>query len=100
MTPTIGRIVHFITAGGRTRPAIVSEVHTDTCITLHVMFTPWDDEREPGCRPVVACVTSVNLDASDTPANGTWHWMAYQIGQAAAVDALQAQLNAKPNPAP
>lgn len=45
MKPSIGRIVHYATADGHVLPAIVTEVHNDTCVNLRV-FTdssenPW-----------------------------------------------------------
>ncbi len=40
MKPTIGRIVHFTDASGKdVRPAIISRVHNDTCVDVHI-FEP------------------------------------------------------------
>ena len=37
MKPTIGRIVHF-TEDGQPLPAIITKVHSDTCVNLQVFY--------------------------------------------------------------
>jgi hypothetical protein len=78
LTPTIGRIVYYRGREGTIRAAIVTQVHGIFCLNLHVFGIDSSDaeagpktsvthaqpEQEPSCYP-------------------SWHWMPYQLGQAA-----------------
>jgi len=77
MVPTIGRIVHFKAAEDVVRPAIITEVHSDTCVNLQV-FQPGQDNWR----------TSVTQGEGV----GQWQWMPYQVGQAAKTEELEKQL--------
>lgn len=70
MTPTIGSIVHYQAHGSRDgtfgsvpRAAVVTEVFSNTCVSLCVL------------NPAGMYFSqSVELDASESPRGGTWHW--------------------------
>lgn len=70
MTPTIGRIVHYQAHGSPDgkhksvpRAAVVTEVHSDQCVSLCVL------------NPTGMYFNTKNeLDESETPRGGTWHW--------------------------
>ena len=84
MNPTVGRIVHFVQVKPAAYqpkegphilvhvPAIVTAVWTETCVNLQV-FTDGTNSDEANMSPV-KWVTSVTLDASETPQPRTWHW--------------------------
>lgn len=59
MKPSVGRIVHFIHGGRNIAAAIVTRVHSDTCVNLYVFFDAAAEAR-----------TSVCLGTSD----GDWMW--------------------------
>ena len=68
--PSVGRIVHYQAHGSadgtypkKARAAIVTDVHTDTCVSLCV-FNPTG----------MFFHTSLVLDESEDPSGGTWHW--------------------------
>lgn len=70
MTPTIGRIVHYQAHGSPDgthrsvpRAAVVTEVVSDRIVSLCVL-------NPTGLYFDVA----VELDESETPRGGTWHW--------------------------
>lgn len=70
MTPTIGRIVHYQAHGSPDgthksvpRAAVVTEVFSDTKVSLFVM------------NPTGLFLNvGVELDESPAPKGGTWHW--------------------------
>ena len=71
LAPTIGRSVHFtpseacaVKHGTGPAAAIITQVHSETCVNLHVI---WDG-------PETEHVTSVTLDESATPAPFSWRW--------------------------
>ncbi len=82
--PSIGRIVHVVqekpavyqkTDGPRVLvhlPAIIVAVWSDTCVNLQV-FTDGGNSDEANMSSV-KWVTSLSLDASETPQPRTWHW--------------------------
>ena len=80
MTPTIGRIVHFVQKkpsgypeGQMVHvPAIITAVWSDTCVNLQV-FTDGTNSDEPNMNPV-KWVTSATFDESENPQPRTWHW--------------------------
>ena len=80
MKPTIGRIVIFVPPnepGGTIgearrygdRPAIVTAVHSDTCVNLVVFAAPDTDN-------IAEEFPSVELDDSNDPGAFSWHWPA------------------------
>lgn len=73
MKPTVGRLVHYVIPhSGTHRPAIVTSVHSATCVDLHVFSY---DINEVGYKtPCILCGNSVVQDQSDDPALHTWHW--------------------------
>lgn len=66
----IGRIVHFVlltgTRAGHIRPALITHIHSETCINVCVAPDPQDD---PISREVE---TKVEFSPLGEP--GTWHW--------------------------
>ena len=79
MTPTIGRIVHFVQkkpAGYGDQlvhlPAIITAVWGDTCVNLQV-FTDGTNSDEANVFPI-KWITSSTLDESADPQPRTWHW--------------------------
>lgn len=92
--PTIGRVVNYRGKDGEIRAAIVTKVHGSFCINLYVLghdagdvnlgyhtsVTHADPAHEPKCFP-------------------SWHWMPYQLGQAARTEAAEAKVT-QPAPAP
>lgn len=71
ITPSIGRVVLFrLPYQEQDVPAIVTKVHSDTCVNLMVMY----DGGQP------APVMSVSYSEDAQPA--TWHWMPYQLAVA------------------
>lgn len=67
----IGRHVHYVLAGtdsrnGHVRPAIITHIHSETCLNLCVIADPND---EPISREAEI---KVFYSALETP--GTWHW--------------------------
>ena len=66
MTPTMGRIVHYVEvveSGEVLSPAIIHHVHNDTCVDLHV-FRKWGG---------ASYVTSALLTSPGMGATG-WFW--------------------------
>jgi hypothetical protein len=71
MTPTVGRIVHYVAYGtpggeyqaGAHRAAVVTQVHSASCVDLCV-FNPTG----------LHFVTSRLYEHEDKKAPGTWHW--------------------------
>ena len=62
MKPSVGRIVRYVgVPAGKVYAAIVIDVHTDTCVDLHV-FAPSGLQFE----------TKVMFD--ETRKKQTWHW--------------------------
>lgn len=84
MKPTIGRTVHFVQEKPASYqpkdgpkalvhlPAIVTAVWGNECVNLQV-FTDGTNSDEPNMAPC-KWITSVTLDASETPQARTWHW--------------------------
>lgn len=93
ITPTIGRMVLVTLASGAIRPAIVHDVHSPSCISVTVQAGANDTELtdERGGVPVAARLTSISQD-QEGRSPGSWHWMPYQLGQAAKSDGEVAQL--------
>lgn len=69
MTPSIGRIVHYVNYRLEHQPAIVVWVHSNGFVNLQV-FT---DSLNTGDSENVKWVTSVAKDDKGTMPN-TWHW--------------------------
>lgn len=87
--PTIGRVVNYRGKDGLIRAAIVTNVHGPFCINLHV-FPRFPDDKDCGD------LTSVtHADPEHEPAcYPSWHWMPYQLGQAAKTEAAEAKVAA------
>ena len=66
MTPTIGRIVHFVTKKGAHRPGIVVQNLSRDAVDLHVFKDPVHDDDSAFQR-------SIFRDEA-TKGPGTWHW--------------------------
>lgn len=72
MSPTVGRIVHYVALGSRRgeepegahRAAIVTEVAVDGSSASLCVLSPMGIKFREG----------VVEDGSPTPATGTWHW--------------------------
>lgn len=90
--PTVGRVVHFhphpddpIAFSDQPLAALVTYVHSDTMVNL-VVFNS---------NGVAVPKTSIRLQ-QDEPLDATGGsfaaWMAYQVGQAAKTEALEAKL--------
>ena len=48
MKPTVGRIVHFFEDDGdQPLPAIVTQVHSESCVNLHVFSDVGNPDRQP-----------------------------------------------------
>lgn len=62
MKPSIGRIVHFVDPSGAHLPAIITCVHSDTCVNLKVFRDAEGD----------SFITSVVLN--DEGGSSSWHW--------------------------
>lgn len=87
MKPSVGRVVLFKSnvpcemgpGGSPIVPALVTHVHSDTCVNLMVMPDGW------GMTPVgVTSVTmSDDIEAHDPAFGPAWGWMAYQKDVAA-----------------
>lgn len=76
MKPTVGRIVHYTTERGTTRPAIIVHVWTDVCVQLQV-FTDFSNDSEEsdlvdGVDTGRVWKTSVSF--SEQPKAGHWNW--------------------------
>jgi hypothetical protein len=69
MQPSIGRIVHYVTAADKHVAAIVTAVWTDTCVNLRLFH---DGSNTDDGQNVGEWVTSRSLNDSAQP--GTWHW--------------------------
>lgn len=71
MKPTIGRIVHYYpwedNPIGLPKPAIITAVHSDTCVNLEV-FGIADDGR------FRSSVLMLPEDALGVPRAGYWNW--------------------------
>lgn len=86
MKPTIGRIVHFVqekppnyqpSVGPKLTmhlPAIITAVWGDTCVNLQVFSDGSNSEIDGTNFRSVKWLTSISLDASETPQPRTWHW--------------------------
>jgi hypothetical protein len=79
--PTVGRTVLYVLGEGsnlgQIRPAIIVRVWSDNCVQLQI-FTDGENDQLPN----VHWATSV-LYNPDGFTMRTWHWMDYQLGQAA-----------------
>lgn len=78
MTPTIMRMVLFVMPNGSIRPAVIHDVHSETCVSLTV-FTGANDTGPDG-KPLPDAwrVTSQLLD-QDGKKCCTWHWNEHQL---------------------
>lgn len=65
MKPSIGRIVHFLELNGRHRAAIISDVHSDTIVDLHIM--------QPSSETPVRLFVDAAFDEYGRNAY-SWHW--------------------------
>jgi hypothetical protein len=85
MKPTIGRIVHYVQAKPAQYgpdqfvhlPAIITAVWGESCVNLQVFTDGFNSEPSLGenlSPTAIKWVTSVSLDASETPQGRTWHW--------------------------
>lgn len=89
ISPTIGRVVWYYKPGmshvEQALPAIVSFVHSDTCINVggfDAMGKPFSD---------TSVVLLQDEGSYGNPSGGAWAcWMPYQKGQAAKTEALKA----------
>ena len=61
MSPTIGRTVHYVNPSGSVTPAIITFVHTDTCVNLSVI-----QEGHQMLDPKSSVVYGDQID--------NWHW--------------------------
>jgi hypothetical protein len=72
--PTLGRIVHYVGLDGKTYAAIVCK------------NPPAYDEMKPHLSVFypggVVTLHDVSYASEESNSPGTWHWMAYQLGQA------------------
>ena len=66
------RMVLFVNAQGNIRPAIIHQVHSDTCVSLSV-FQSANDLGDAVVRQ-----TSVDHD-QEGKKPGTWHWNEHQM---------------------
>ncbi len=87
--PSVGRVVHFRPTGisGIVCAALITAVHSDTCVNLRV-FHPDGTDTAPA---------SVHLVQDDNYPNDGSHfaeWMPYQIGQAAKTEQVIANATA------
>ncbi len=74
MKPSIGRIVHFVLQTGQNPvAAIITAVWSDNCVNLR-LFLDGSNSKGPENFGWGEWVTSKNLDESETPQVGTWHW--------------------------
>lgn len=82
MKPSIGRIVHFVQKTNLNYgecivhlPAIITAVHSDTCVNLQV-FTDGSNSESglSSNHPSAKWITSATLDQSTEPQPYTWHW--------------------------
>lgn len=70
--PTIGRVVLY-KHGDQIHPALVTNVHSDTCVNLHVLFDGDDS------MPMRSVEFTPDIDSHDGVNGGSrWGWMAYQ----------------------
>lgn len=70
--PAIGLMVNYVLPRGRVRvyrPAVITMVHGDTCVNLHVLEDANDGELSRSER----LPTSVVYDDVDKTV-GSWHW--------------------------
>lgn len=82
IVPTIGRVVHYRGKDGETRAAIVTRVYGPFCINVHVFA------REPGDAEAGDKTSVTHADPAQEPAcYPSWHWMPFQLGQAAKTSA-------------
>jgi hypothetical protein len=79
--PTIGRIVYHRAHDRVIRPAIITAVHGIFSVDLYVFPTPNDPLV---CGPI-ATVTHADPELEPGCLN-SWHWMPYQLEQAAKSD--------------
>lgn len=78
MKPTIGRIVWFNTPHGYDRPAMITQVWSDTCVSMVVFL---DGPNDVGwVRPETANSTNMATEwegsvyYSEQPTPRTWRW--------------------------
>lgn len=63
--PSIGCIVHYRKGGQKPRPAMIVDVHSDTCVDLVVYGT---------AHPAAIGVTGVNQIDPDEGVGVGWYW--------------------------
>jgi hypothetical protein len=86
--PTIGRLVYFVMPDGSVRVATVVRVVPSVNLVLHLDGT--NDGLASGA-PSTRWVPSVQQDQTGKKP-GTWHWMPFQMGQAAKTDDVATKL--------
>lgn len=69
MKPSIGRIVHYVTAAGKHIPAIIVAVWSETCVNLRIFH---DGSNSADQTAFNEWETSRSLDETNQPY--TWHW--------------------------
>lgn len=84
--PTIGRVVHYRPTGisGVICAALITAVHSDTCINLRVFHADGTDSAP-------ASVDLVQDDNYPSDGRAFAEWMPYQIGQAAKTEQVIAE---------
>ncbi len=95
--PSAGRLVYFVLKRPglpEIRPAIIVKAITHAELNLQV-FTDGPNDGGGAEANGIMHLTGVMLDPSGKP--GTWHWMPYQLGQAAKNDGDVAQLRDQQN---
>lgn len=88
MTPTVGRLVYYVAYGtpggeykaGAERAAVITQVNADGTVGLCIL------------NPTGMFFTVSVKNDQDGKAPGTWHWMPYQVGQAAKTEAAEKAL--------
>jgi hypothetical protein len=73
MKPSVGRIVHVV-EDGQPLPAIITKVHSDTCVNLRVFY---DSNRNDAWRSSVTQGT----------AQGCWDWPVITLDKTAVPEA-------------
>ncbi len=76
VTPTVGRIVHFVLTDGQVRPAIVVRVWSPEMVNLRVFLDGTNDRDVAGACNADGWATSVHYHeyAVGNYAPGTWFW--------------------------
>jgi hypothetical protein len=72
LEPTIGRIVHYVREiGSAPVPALITAVHSDACVNLHV----FNDSNDDAIGWLASVVRDDLADpTTHHPQPRTWHW--------------------------